>query len=73
MNVHVAEPDPDPFVPLVRAVYVVPFFRRVAGTKVTVVHGELQLVTPFTARPTLSASVRLDELSGSSYVAVTVV
>jgi hypothetical protein len=73
VNVQVAEPDPDPFVPLVCAVYVVAFLRRVAGVKVTVVQGALQLVTPFRARPAPSASVRLDEVSGSSYVAVTVV
>jgi len=73
VNVQVAEPDPDPFVPLVCALYVVPLFRRAAGVRVTVVHGELQLVAPFTARPESSASVRLAEVSGSSYVAVTVV
>jgi hypothetical protein len=66
VNVQVAEPDPDPFFPLVCAVYVVALFRRVPGVKVTVVHGELQLVVPFTARPALSASVRLEEVSGSS-------
>jgi hypothetical protein len=66
VNVQVAEPDPDPFVPLVCAVYAVPFFRRTDGLKVTVVHGELQLVFPFTVRPKLSASDRLDEVSGSS-------
>jgi hypothetical protein len=66
VNFHVAEPEPDPFVPLVCAVYVVPFRSRADGVNVTVVHGELQAVVPFTARPVLSASDKLDDVSGSS-------
>jgi hypothetical protein len=73
VNFQVAEPVPAPFVPVVRAVYVVAFFRRDDGVKVTVVQGELQAVVPFTCRPLLSASVSVSEVSGESYVAVTVV
>ena len=66
MNLQVAEPEPAPFVPVDRAVYVVPFLRRVDGVNVTVVHGESQAVLPFTWRPPLSLRVNVDEVSGSS-------
>jgi hypothetical protein len=48
VNLQVADPEPDPLVPLVCAVYVVPLLKRADGVNVTVVHGELHAVLPFT-------------------------
>jgi len=73
VNVHVVEPWPDAFDPVAFAVYAVAFFRRLAGVSVTVVHGELHVTDPFTARPVLSLSVMFEDVSGVSNVAVTAV
>ena len=73
MKVQLVEPWPDAFDPVAFAVYAVPFFKRVEGVNVTIVHGELHVTAPLTALPLESARVMLSDVSGASNVAVTVV
>ena len=73
VNVQVVDPCPDAFDPDAFALNAVPFFSRLAGVNVTVVHGELHVTLPLTARPPLSVKVMFAEVRGASNVAVTVV
>jgi hypothetical protein len=73
VKLHVDDPVlPDTLVPVARAVYFVWLFRRAVGVKVTVLHGELHAVVPFTTPPAVER-VSVADASASSHAAVTVV